>query len=295
MLLLTDNKISSENQLTIRFGGDGNIKVETLTEFLNEYKQLFLLINSELGYSPNDFCIEVSPPENGSFKIKLKPKYKDLILDKFGDLSVGVLLGLLAFFTAGIGRNSEIDEIKELLEKKEITDKESPKIVQNLVQNTGAFQNIKQTFIIVNNDENITDLKIEKQDKEFINIPRNKFSNYIGNEDNTNENTEILVESDIYTDDASLVIKTLHFEGQAKWGFVFRGYPIKASIKDSEFLEKLSSESFCKGDVLKVRLSRKRNYDNELQTFIVDQNSYVIEKVLEHNSKNHKQSRIDLE
>ena len=208
MLLLTDNKISTENQITIRFGGDGNIKVETLTEFLNEYKQLFLLINSELGYSPNDFCIEVSPPENGSFKIKLKPKYKDLILDKFGDLSVGVLLGLLAFFTAGIGRNSEIDEIKELLEKKEITDKESPKIVQNLVQNTGAFQNIKQTFIIVNNDENITDLKIEKQDKEFINIPRNKFSNYIGNEDNTNENTEILVESDIYTDDASLVIKT---------------------------------------------------------------------------------------
>ena len=59
-------------QLTkIKFGGDGNIKVDTLTEFLNNYLQLINLINNELGYNPNDMIIVVSPPENGSFKIKL--------------------------------------------------------------------------------------------------------------------------------------------------------------------------------------------------------------------------------
>lgn len=294
MVLLDNIKISENNQLTIKFGGDGNIKVETLTNFLNEYKELFLLINTELGYSPNDFNVEVSPPENGSFRIKLNPKYKDLILDKLGDLSVGLLLGLLAFYTAGSDRNSDIDEIKKILEKKEIYDSKAPQIIKNLVQNTGAYQNIRQTFVIVNADENISDLKIEKQNKEFINIPRDNFSNYIEGYNQDSENLEILVESDIYTDDVNLVIKTLHFEGQAKWGFVFRGYPIKASIKDSDFLNKLGSESFCKGDVLKVKLSRKRNYDKELQTFIVDQNSYVIEKVIEHISKTNSQSKIEL-
>jgi hypothetical protein len=284
--------MSINNQLTIRFGGEGNIKVETLTNFLNEYKELFLLINKELGYTPDDFSIEVSPPENGSFKIKLKPKYKDLLFDKLGDLSVGVLLGILAFATAGISKSSDIDEIKKLLVEKEITETEAPQMVQNIIQNTGARQNIRQTFIIVNDDENITGLKIEKQDKEIINIPRKNFSKYIENSTEESENQEIIVESDIFTDDASLVIKTLHFEGQAKWGFVFRGYPIKASIKDTDFQEKLGSESFCKGDVLKVRLSRKRNYDKELQTFIVDQNSYVIEKVLDHISKRNTQSKI---
>ena len=64
--------MTEHNQLTINFGGNGNIKVETLTEFLDNYKQLLHIINNELGYKSDDMIIEVSPPENGSFKIKLK-------------------------------------------------------------------------------------------------------------------------------------------------------------------------------------------------------------------------------
>src|SRR5690606_29095227 len=88
--------------------------------------------------------------------------------------------------------------------------------------------------------------------------------------------------SDILTDKATLILKTVHFEGQAKWAFVFRGYHIKAQLADENFLRDLDLKTFKKGDVLTVLLSRKRIYDEALKTWIVDQNSYKIEKVINH-------------
>lgn len=285
--------MAETNQLTIKFGGNGNIKVETLTDFLEEYKDLLYLINTELGYKADDLVIEVSPPENGSFKIKIKPKYKDLILDKIGDLSVGVLLGLIAIYAAATSGEKDLEEIKTILEQKLIEDKDVPKIVYNIHQNSGAQQKIQQTFIIVNNDENITELKIENKEREVISIPKRDFSKVIENL-SVIQNKSI-PQTDILTDEATLIIKTIHFEGQAKWAFIFRGYPIKASIKDSDFFDRLNNEAFRKGDALKVILSRTRNYDESLQTYIVDQSSYVIDKVLEHKSKMDNQNRLDLE
>lgn len=289
--------MTETNQLTIKFGGDGNIKVDTLTDFLDQYKQILYLINTELGYLPEDMIVEVSPPENGSFKIKIKSKYKELILDKMGDLSVAVLLGLIAIFSANMDDNVTLEEIEKVLEEKELVDKGLPKIVNNVYQNTGAKQNIQQTFVIVNNDENVTDLTIDKFDKSFITIDKSEFSKII--EDHSvpplEPIYESIPESDILTDEATLIIKTIHFEGQAKWAFVFRGYPIKASIKDEEFFARLNNEAFRKGDALKVILSRKRNYDEDLQTHIIDQSSYKIEKVIEHKSKTDNQNRLNLE
>lgn len=285
--------MAENNQLTIKFGGDGNIKIDTLTEFLNNYKQLLYLINNELGYNPDDMIIEVSPPENGSFKIKLKSKYKDLILEKMGDLTVGTLVGLLILFATNVTQNKTEEEIKQILEDKQIVDKELPKVIYNVSQNSGANQKIQQTFIIVNNDENVKDLKIEREEREIININRTDFPKLI----DQSEMLEIeeIPESDILTDEATLIIKTIHFEGHAKWAFIFRGYPIKASIKDDEFFERLKNEAFRKGDALKVVLSRKRNFDEDLQTYIVDQSSYVIDKVTEHISKTDNQNRLKFE
>ncbi len=133
---------------------------------------------------------------------------------------------------------------------------------------------------------------IEQQEKEFVHIERNELPKLI--EQMSNLELETSPQSDILTDEAMLILKTIHFEGNAKWAFVFRGYPIKAYIKDPDFLTKLRTEAFRKGDSLKVVLSRKRNFDEDLRTYIVDQNSYVIEKVINHISKIDNQGKLNL-
>lgn len=284
--------MSNKNEITIRFGGQGNINVETLTNFLEQYKQVLYQINNELGHNPNDLIVEVSPPENGSFKIKLKSKYKDLILDKIGDLTSGTLVGLIVLFASNYNKGVTKEEVEKILEERQITDPDVKKTVYNIFQKGSAQKQIQQTFIVVNNDENITGLMIEQQESEFVNIERKQLPSLI--EQISSLDFESLPDSDVLTDEATLVIKTIHFEGNAKWAFVFRGYPIKAYIKDSEFSERLKSEAFRKGDSLKVILSRKRNFDEDLQTFIIDQNSYIIEKVLTHISKTDNQGKLNL-
>lgn len=281
------------NQLTIRFGGDGNIRVETLTDFLEQYKQILHIINQELGYKPDDLIVEVSPPENGSFKIKLKPKYRTLILEKFGDFAAASLAGLVILYATTQNNNETLEDIKTILEEKQIVDEDVQKNVFNVYQNTGAKQKIEQTFIIVNNDENITDLIIENKNQEMINVGKTDFQRLI----KENKTTEVIEKPDteILTKEAVLVVKTIHFEGHAKWGFIFRGYFIKASIKDKDFFETLKNEAFRKGDTLKVILSWTRNFDEDLQTYLVDESTYVIEKVIEHKSKVDNQNKLNLE
>jgi hypothetical protein len=284
--------MEDRSQITIRFGGEGNINVETLTSFLEQYKQVLFQINNELGHNPNDLIVEVSPPENGSFKIKLKSKYKDLILDKIGDLTTGTLVGLVVLFASNLNNGVSKEEVEQILDERQIKDKEVKNTVYNIFQKGIAQKQIQQTFIVVNNDANINGLMIEQQEKEFVHIERNELPKLI--EQMSNLELETPLQSDILTDEAILIIKTIHFEGNAKWAFVFKGYPIKAYIKDPDFLTKLKTEAFRKGDSLKVVLSRKRNFDEDLQTYIVDQNSYVIEKVINHISKIDNQGKLNL-
>lgn len=279
----------AENELVIKFGGDGNIKVDTLTEFLEIYKDLIYIINNKLGYDSEDLIIEVSPPENGSFKIKISPKYKKLILRSFETIVVSTLGGLLLYHLTKED-NKTLEKIKVLLEKQN-TEPTVINNVYNIYNTTPASQKIQQSFVIVEKDESIKDLKIAQNEREIINVPRTEFSKLAESPEHIDQISEPQI--DVLKDEVNLIIKTLHFEGNAKWVFVFRGYPIKASIKDADFVKKLNNEAFRKGDILKVILARTRTYDEDLQTYIVDQSSYVIEKVIEHTSKTNNQSSLD--
>lgn len=282
-----------ENQITIRFQGDGNIKVQTLTDFLESYKQLLYQINTNLGYAPDDLVIEVSPPENGSFKIKLSPKYQNAILKAAGTIVASTLSGLLVYHLTQPTQPATIEQIETILEEKGITDKELPKNVQNLYHNSGANQTINQTFVIVDSDDKITGLTIDQDETEVINIPKSRLKEFISDSLEVKELEQ--PKEDILTDEAILIIKTIHFEGNAKWAFIFRGYPIKAVIRDEKFIERLNNEPFRKGDSLKVVLSRKRHFDEDLQTYLVDQSSYSIDKVIEHTSKGDNTNQLAIE
>ncbi|ADR20429.1 hypothetical protein MATR_19510 [Marivirga tractuosa] len=281
-----------ENEIKIKFNGSGNIKIQTLTDFLNKYEDLLYQINNKLGYTPEDLLIEVSPPANGSFKINLSPKYENALLKTVGTIVASTLSGLIVYHMTKPIKPATTNEIEMLLEEKGITDKEISKNVYNIYHNSGANQTINQTFQIVDSDEKITGLKIQQDSLNIIDIPKDKMKEYIT--DTSSIDLTKAAKEDNLTEEAILIVKTIHFEGNAKWAFIYRGYPIKAIVKDKEFLQKLSSEAFRKGDTMKVILTRKRHFDEELGTYLVDQSSYVIEKVLEHTSKtDSSQNKLD--
>lgn len=68
-----------------------------------------------------------------------------------------------------------------------------------------------------------------------------------------------------------------------KWGFVYRGHKISASINDDGFCQRVNGgERFAKGDKLIVSLSYFEVYDQESKDYLIDKNSYKILSVLEH-------------
>lgn len=280
-LFIDESYFGQIPSLTIKFGGGGNIKVETLTSFLEEYQKLILLINAELGYSVKDLEIEVSPPELSSFKIKILPKYKDEIIKQFGNLITTVVGGLILYHITVTNDEGNANQF--------INNNENGRLINKIYNSEGGRQIVNQTFVIANDDDNITSLELDEGGKEIISVDKKEINRLVSNSKLEEENfVEEDIVSDILTDKQTLILKTIHFEGQAKWAFVFRGYPIKAQFADQQFLKELDYKTFKKGDVLTVLLSRKRVFDKGLKTFIVDQNSYKIEKVLSHahNSEN---------
>jgi len=272
------------NELTIRFGGDNHIKVETLTEYLNNYRFILYKINSNLGYSENDLIVEVSPPENGSFIIKINPKYQDVLMKQLGNIVVGSLSGLIVLWCTPKQENITKEDILQIIET--IDSKEKHEItnqVFNLYQNNEIKQTINNTYRIIAKDENIESLDISRNNKKLITIPKSEFKKHIKEDSEFIKEKNEAEKTDI--DEVIIIVKTVHFEGSAKWAFIWKGYPIKASIKDDIFLQKLSTESFKRGDILKVKLKRKSTFNSDLNTYIVDEKSYEIVEVLNHKSR----------
>jgi hypothetical protein len=272
------------NEFLIQFGGDSHILVETLTEFLNKYSKLLYDINTQLGYSYNDLIIEVSPPENGSFKIRLSPKYENHLLGTISGIVAGTLSGLILAWILSSDKVLSVEDVQRLIESMETQQEiEIVNNVYNLYQRVDIRQTLNQTFQIVDKDKNIESLDISHNDREIINIPKSEFKKYIKPQ---SELIEEATETErVEVEQVDLIVKTVHFEGEAKWGFIWRGYPIRATIKDERFIDKLNTEAFKRGDILKVRLQKRSVFNDDLNTYIVDEKSYVIIEVIKHVSR----------
>lgn len=285
-----------ENELLIRFGGGNHIRIETLTEFLDKYRFLLYKINNGLGYSESDFIVEVYPPEEGSFKIRLSPKYESQILNTFSNLVATTFAGLIILWASSQNENKlSISDVERIIERvNQNNNKEVVNQVYNNYQLTEVKQTLNQTFETVSKDGTISSLDVSLNNKEVINIPKADFHKYI------NKDTilaEEIVEKEKYEIlEASIIIKTVHFEGNAKWTFIWNGYPIKASVKDSNFIGRMNSEAFKRGDLLKVKLQKRSVYSEDLNTYIVDEKSYEIVEVIKHSStQENKMTSLNLE
>ena len=87
----------------------------------------------------------------------------------------------------------------------------------------------------------------------------------------------------IITQPATLNIFKLVWDNKRKWEFYWRGDKISAKIIDETFFKNIDKgEQFAKGDLLEVELQITQIFDKSVNTFINDNNSYQIAKVIHH-------------
>lgn len=153
------------NEIIIYFNGEGNINLNTLTGFLSQYREIIFQINQEIGYDESDLVIEVSPPEKSSFQIRLKPKFKNIIINSVASIVTTTFSGLLLYHLTKPIEPKSVEEIEQILIQKGISGDNLGKSIQNLYHNSGIGNKINKTFIIINNDPNITGLKVNQDEK----------------------------------------------------------------------------------------------------------------------------------
>lgn len=83
-------------------------------------------------------------------------------------------------------------------------------------------------------------------------------------------------------DNTTLSLRKIVFSGREKWGFVYNGNQISASISDKDFNEGIESGSqkFANGDKLEVALEVVQKYDKASDSYV--NKTYRIRKVRRH-------------
>jgi hypothetical protein len=209
---------------------------------------------------------------------------------------LAALAGLLILWISHSNeKNLSIGDVERIIKSiNQNNNKDVVLQVYNNYQLSEVKQTLNQTFEVVSKDGTISSLDVSLNNKEVINIPKIDFHKYIKTETILTE--EIVETEKNDTVEASIIVKTVHFEGNAKWTFIWNGYQIKASVKDQKFKEKMSSEPFKRGDLLKVKLQKRSVYNEDLNTYIVDHKSYEIIEVMNHSSKSeNKMTSMNLE
>lgn len=282
-MLLTKKE---KHELDLVFGGDGLISLTTLSNTLNNYKNLIENINLELGYNYNDIEFQVSPPVHGSFGIKLTPKGKDQLVSTSLNTVSGILVTLFTVYISN--PKSKEDAKNQIVNHYNLTNEANDKLVNhtlNLHEDERNEQIINNTFNIVLNDSKVENLEIKTSDhKPAIKVDRSDFE-ALARKSIQHTKSEVSSEQ-IIKEHNTLIIKSIIFEGTAKWTFDLNGHTIKAKVKDEEFMNKLENKSFMKGDLLKVLLSHKKVLNEEFNIYEIDPNSYEILTVIKHISKN---------
>jgi hypothetical protein len=91
-----------------------------------------------------------------------------------------------------------------------------------------------------------------------------------------------------------VILKAWLKRGNSKWSFEWNGIPISAPIRDQEFFDRLENREFLigSGDALDVELYYIQRFDADINVYVNDQTTYVVEKVIRTISRPF-QTRID--
>ncbi len=233
-----------------------------------------------------EFSIRVNPFKEGSLEIPIQV----------------FLYGTAAtLFTFNPGLAKLLDTLKSIFELKKYFKGEQPteKALQdglsvgnitinggtnviNIIQQRRVEEAFDQVAQDLEKDKSLTGLQLinKSSGEEIADIPREGFKHLRITSDGQAAD---IPQDRGRTVPALLTIHTPVLPGTAKWKFVYEGKQISASIKDQQFLDKVSNgeEAFRNGDRLSVELDIGEKFVAAISDF-ERTNQYVVTKVHEH-------------
>jgi hypothetical protein len=281
-------------RFTLRFGGEENeINAATYGVVLVNTVALLEETNKELNTGAH-LEIKVKSERKGSFLV-------DLGIEPAAIAAVAIPLmtkeNLLAVKNAGSEiiktattvynwwkkfRSEKPKEIKEQGENVIVIYGDNntvnfDKSVSNLLfKNKKSRDAIANTFATLNKDENVTDFSIldEKQEPLLL-VERQEFNDLSKKVEGLQPKTK----KEVIT--ANLIVTRQSFEEGKKSDFLYKGFPLTASITDSSFWKAVDDgDRFGKGDILITELEIEQEFNKAYNAY--ENRGYIITKVIEH-------------
>lgn len=292
---------------TVEFGGDSHeIDLNTLITSLVNFGAAIQEIQSEIAPEAK-VDIKVRAPQQGSFLIDILLSAPDAVaqtMKLFTRENVSLVENILSVFANSINLKGHLKGEQP----KAITHSEDGMTVS--IENTqGNIIIMNQpVFNLYNKNPKIDALiskgfaAIEKDTAvESVKI-KNKKGDTIANVEEADFEvmglpglaTDPALKRTISKENINIRAFRLSFEENVKWGFVYEGEKIQATISDPEFQKLIEdNEPFAKGDVLKVNLSINQEFDKSVQDYL--NKTYEVTKLVQHIRANRQGKLFDNE
>ena len=153
--------------------------------------------------------------------------------------------------------------------------------------NSTVDRSMKKAFEAIESDEQVTGIEILNEQKQsLVAVAREDFDNLSMDNTFLEEVTEV---SNI--SNQALTLLKVVFDKGYKWQFYLESRKINASIKDADFMDRVTNgEQFAKGDVLIVDLEIRKVLDKSIDIYI--EKDFSITKVNKHIARA-QQARLD--
>jgi len=156
--------------------------------------------------------------------------------------------------------------------------------VYKIYQNSAIEKHMSQTFETLDADNGVTGFEVidPKNKENSVEIPKEDFADIAQSGSDKIGPTQ---KNETVQDALLNIIGGIDFSLKKKWEFYYKGNRIVAKINDDAFSGKIEKgEAFRLGDTLEVEMDILMEYDAIANTFV--NKSYVVTKILKHNSRN---------
>lgn len=292
-----------QESLKMRFNGDDEIDLQTLTNSLNSTLDCLKIIANNV-ISKNDYCkFVVKNVEKGSFIIDIS------VIKEIAETFIPISAGIVTIFTGiyQIRKHLKGKAPKEIKNKSDgnttivNVDGNSNEVKTNIVNlyinEPDIERQLAQLSEVLSKDDGRTSLVLEENNSGKIEkVEYNK-------EDLINTSTAI----DIASFDSSIEetinnvwikIKKLYFQGEAKWDFILQignQSTISATIEDEDFLTKIRTGNISVTSETKLFVELKVQTKTDKDGKNIGKPQYFITKVINHKEPPTQMSIDDIE